>query len=172
MVNEDQMESRRTAMRTGRIVACMVLAVWLVVFFAACGSIPSGADTKVADDEIALYIQLDIKEDIGLLVVDYEAKGTSCSGGTSNADKSLLRHDELIIYTLCKQDFNDTADVEDLSVKFTVITEYVDPNYDNIYPAEYTKPMDAISLNGRFGEAYHITISGDKLNGYHAVLER
>lgn len=30
---------------------------------------------KVSDDEIALYIQLDTKEDIGLLVFDYIANG-------------------------------------------------------------------------------------------------
>lgn len=124
-----------------------------------------------ADDEIALQIKLDIKEDIGLLVVDYKANGTKYSGGTSNADKSLLKHDELITYTLSKQDFDNPSDAENMSIKFTVITEYVDPNYDNIYPAEYTKPLDAIHLKANFGETYFITISGDKTNGYKAVLE-
>ena len=41
-----------------------------------------------ADDEIALHIQLDTKEDIGLLVYDYRADGQEYSGGTSNADRS------------------------------------------------------------------------------------
>ncbi|MGN1472559.1 MAG: hypothetical protein ACI4WZ_00675 [Eubacteriales bacterium] len=171
MKNEDQKERRRTPMHTGRIVIGMVFAVLLVVFTAACSSTSNDTTPRVADDEIALDIRLDIKEDIGLLVVDYEANGTSGSGGTSNADKSLLKRGERILYTLSKQNFDDPADVENLSVKFTVITEYVDPNYDNVYPAEYTKPMDAISLKGKFGEAYHITIRGDKTNGYHAVWE-
>lgn len=127
--------------------------------------------TKVADDEIALQIKLDIKEDIGLLIVDYKANGTECSGGTSNADKSLLKHDELITYALSKQDFDNPSDAENMSIQFTVITEYVDPNYENVYPAEYTKPLKPISLKADFGETYYITISGDKTNGYKAVLE-
>ena len=171
MANEYQKERRRTAIQFGRTVIGIVFAVLLVVFNAACSGISYDTTPKVADDEIALHIKLDIKEDIGLLVVDYEANGTSGSGGTSNADKSLLKHGELIIYTLSKQDFDDPADAENLTVKFTVITEYADPNFENIYPKEYTKPMDAISLKGKFGEAYYITISGDKINGYHAALE-
>ena len=171
MVNEEQKDRWHTPTHTGRIVIGMVFAVLLVVFIAACRSISNDTAPKVADDEIVLHIKLDIQEDIGLLVVDYAANGTSGSGGTSNADKSMLKHGELIFYSLRKQDFDDPADVENLSVKFTIITEYVDPNYDNVYPAEYTKPMDAISWKGKFGEAYDITISGDKINGYHAVLE-
>lgn len=46
-----------------------------------------------ADDEIALHIQLDTKEDVGLLVYDYRADDYKYSGGTSNADGSLIRHD-------------------------------------------------------------------------------
>ena len=41
-----------------------------------------------AEDEIALQIQFDIEEDIGLLVYDYCADGRAYSGGTSNADGS------------------------------------------------------------------------------------
>ena len=58
-----------------------------------------------------------------------------------------------------------------MSIQFTVITEYVDPNNENIYPVEYTKLMDAIPLKANFGESYLITISGYKMNGYKAVLE-
>lgn len=127
---------------------------------------------EAGDNEIALQIQLDIKEDIGLLIVDYEANDSSGSGGTSNADKSLLKHDELLIYTLDKQNFKNPSDVENLSIQFSIITEYVDPNYENIYPEEYTKEMDAIALHAKFGESYYITITGDKINGYEAVLEK
>ena len=46
-----------------------------------------------ADDEIALHIQLDTEEDVGLLVYDYCADGHKYSGGISNADGSLIKHD-------------------------------------------------------------------------------
>lgn len=132
---------------------------------------PNDGTYEASDDEIALQIQLDIKEDIGLLIVDYEANESSGSGGTSNADKSLLKHDEFIIYILSKQEFKNPSDVENMTIQFTIITEYVDPNYENIYPEEYTKKMNTISLHAKFGESYYITITGDKTNGYEAVLE-
>lgn len=124
-----------------------------------------------ADDEIALYIQLDIKEDIGLLLIDYDANGSGGQGGISNANKSLLAHDEQFFYTLPRHAFNNPSDAENLSIQFTIISEYVEPNFEEIYPEEYTIPMDAISLTADFGESYSITISGDKANGYNAVLK-
>lgn len=83
---------------------------------------------KVADDEISLQIKLDIKEDIGLLIVNYTANGFSHSGGVSNANKSLLKHGELITCTLSKQDFDNQENIENMTVQFEIITEYVDPN--------------------------------------------
>ena len=151
-------------------IIAAVLVFVTVFALSGCHNADEAA-TKVAADEIALQIKLDIKEDIGLLIVDYKANGTEGSGGTSNADKSLLKHDELITYTLSKQDFDNPSDVENMSIQFSVITEYVDPNYENVYPAEYTKPLDPISLKANFGETYYITISRDKTNGYKAVLE-
>ena len=49
------------------------------------------------DDEIALHLQLDTEEDVGLLVYDYRANGHEYSGGTSNADGSFIKHDSDII---------------------------------------------------------------------------
>ena len=147
----------------------LITVMMLLVLFGC--SKPDDVTYKASDDEIALQIQLDIKEDIGLLIVDYEANESSGSGGTSNADKSLLKHDEFIIYTLSKQEFENPSDVENMTIQFTIITEYVDPNYENIYPEEYTKEMNTISLHAKFGESYYITITGDKTNGYEAVLE-
>ena len=46
-----------------------------------------------AADEIALHLQLDTEEDIGLLVYDYRADSHEYSGGISNADGSLIKHD-------------------------------------------------------------------------------
>ncbi len=128
---------------------------------------------KVADDEIVLQIKLDTKEDVGLIIYDYSVGGFEHSGGISNADKSLIKHNDLLIQPMSKQpDFDNLSDIEDLTIKFTVITEYVAPNYENIYPEEYTKIIEApISLKAHYGESYSITISGDKMNGYEAALE-
>lgn len=123
-----------------------------------------------AEDEIALCIQLDIKEDIGLLLIAYDANGSGGRGGISNANKSLLKHDEQLFYTLPSHSFDNPSDVENLSIQFAVVTEYVEPNFEEIYPKESTISMDAISLNAEFGKSYSITISGDKTNGYKAAL--
>ena len=55
-------------------------------------------------------------------------------------------------------------------MQFRIITEYVDPNYENVYPDDITKYMEPISWKANFGESYFITITGDKTNGYKAVL--
>ncbi len=123
-----------------------------------------------AEDEIALQIQFDIEEDIGLLVYDYCADGRAYSGGTSNADGSLIRHDSNIIVGLEKEALNSPADPVALSMRFRIITEYVTPNYENVYPEDITKYVEPISWEAHFGESYLITITGDKTNGYQAVL--
>ena len=150
------------------------LTVMLSVFFCAAAlSACSLSDTgtpEVADDEIELQIQLDTREDIGMLVVHYDANDSAGSGGVANADRSPLRPDELLFYTLYRQDFNHPSDVRNLSIQFVVITEYFEPNLENRYPTAYTKPLEAISLSANFGESYSITISGDQTNGYRAIL--
>ncbi len=129
-------------------------------------------DYVPTDDEIALYIQLDTKEDIGLLVFDYSANGSKQSGGISNADKSLMKHDERLINVWNKETLQCSADTVELSIQFRIVTKYIDPNYENIYPEDLTKYIDGpISWKAHFGESYFITITGDKTNGYKAVLD-
>lgn len=123
-----------------------------------------------AEDEIALQIQFDIKEDIGLLVYDYCADGHAYSGGMSNADKSLIQHDSHMIIGWKKQELNSSSDTVEFSIQFRIITEYVAPNYENIYPDAITRYMEPISWEARFGESYYIAITGDKTNGYKAAL--
>ena len=122
-----------------------------------------------ADDEIALHIQLDVGEDIGLLVYDYRVNGHEYSGGISNADRSLIKHDSDNIVVWNKEELSNLSDACELSVQFRIITEYVAPNYENVYPDDITKYMEPISWEARFGESYFITITGDKINGYKAV---
>lgn len=150
-----------------------ILAVMLGLFCAAaligCTNY-ANLPPEVTEDDIALRIQLDTKEDIGLLVVDYTVNGTEGSGGVSNADKSLIKHDERLTFTINKQHYDNPTGAVDLTVRFTVVTKYFEPNYENDYPAEYTKPMNEISLKADFGKSYSIKISGDKTSGYKAVL--
>lgn len=123
-----------------------------------------------ADDEIALHLQLDTEEDVGLLVYDYRADSHEYSGGISNVDGSLIKHDSDNILVLNKEDLNNIADTFELSMQFRIITEYVAPNYENAYPDGITKYMEPISWEAHFGESYFITITGDRVDGYKAVL--
>ena len=62
-----------------------------------------------ANDEIALHIQLDTQEDIGLLVYDYRADSHEYSGGISNADGSLIKHDSDNIVVWNKEELNNLS---------------------------------------------------------------
>ena len=123
-----------------------------------------------ADDEIALHLQLDTEEDVGLLVYDYRADSHEYSGGISNADGSLLKRDSDNIVVLHKEELNNIPETFELSMQFRIITEYVAPNYENVYPDDITKYMEPISWEAHFGKSYFITITGDKAKGYQAVL--
>ena len=123
-----------------------------------------------AADEIALHLQLDTEEDIGLLVYDYCADSHEYSGGISHADGSLIKHDSDNIVVWNKEELSNLSDACELSVQFRIITEYVAPNYENVYPDDITKYMEPISWEAHFGESCSITITGDQTNGYQAVL--
>lgn len=123
-----------------------------------------------ADDEIALHLQLDTEEDVGLLVYDYRADSHEYSGGMSNADGSLIKHDSDVIVVWNKEELNSLSDTFELSMQLRIITEYVAPNYENVYPDNITKYTEPISWEAHFGESYFITITGNKTDGYKAVL--
>lgn len=67
-----------------------------------------------ADDEIALHLQFDTEEDIGLLVYDYRVDSHEYSGGISNADGSLIKRDADNIVVLNKEELNNVADTFEL----------------------------------------------------------
>lgn len=123
-----------------------------------------------ADDEIALHLKLDTEEDVGLLVYDYRAGSHEYSGGISNADGSLIQHDSDNIVVWNREELNLSSDSFELTMQLRIITEYVAPNYENVYPDDITKYMEPISWEAHFGESYCITITGDQTNGYQAVL--
>lgn len=145
----------------------------LVMLLAACslGCSQSNDFPKASEDEIKLIIQLDLKEDIGLLVLDNMLDGIETSGGISNADKSMLRRDDVLDWTFSRQEYGSLEVAADLSVRFRVITEYFDPNYENNYPEEYTVLLDPLSFEVECGHTYHVTITGDKEGGYQAALD-
>ena len=115
---------------------------------------------------------MNTKEDIGLLVFDYYVDDEEYSGGISNADKSLIKSNSDSIMVWNKQELSSSSDAVELSIHFRIITEYVDPNYENIYPENITQYIDTpISWKAYFGQEYFITITGDKANGYKAVFK-
>lgn len=147
--------------------AAIVLGLGLVVYHQV---IPD--EYVPADDEIALHIQLDTEEDVGLLVFDYQADGHEYSGGISNADGSLIKRDSDNIVVWNQEELNILSDAFALSMRLRIITEYVPPNYENIYPDDITRYMEPISWEARFGTSYFITITGDRTKGYRAVLNQ
>lgn len=128
---------------------------------------------SVGKDEIALYITLDTEEDVGLIVLDCSFDGREYSGGVSNADRSLIKRDEVIIYTWDRNhpEYEFSSDTVDFTVRFRIITEYVDPSFENVYPEEITKYVEPVSWKASFGTAYTVVITGDRTSGYKAAVQ-
>lgn len=151
-----------------KIILCITAAA-VCLFAAGCQF--SGTAYTAQEDEIALDIQLQTQEDIGLLLIEYKNTGGSGGkGGLSNADKTLLAHDERLFYTLPRDSFDNPSPAENLTLQFTVVSEYAEPNFEDIYPEELKIPLAPLTFEAVFGETYNITIGGDNKNGYRAVL--
>lgn len=158
-------------MKKSMKIELTIIAIIVLTFGFLFLSINNKRDIEVANDEISLRIQLDTREDIGLIIIDYSTDDESGIIGIGNADKSMLKHNDLVIENFTKENFENPSDIKKLTLQFKVITDCTEPNMDFDYPKEYTKILDPISLEAEFGESYNIIISGDKTNGYKAVLE-
>ena len=82
----------------------LIAAICAGILLAMSGCTQQGGEpAETAGAEIALRIQMDVEEDIGLLLIDYEAGASSGSGGTSHADKSPIERDELLFIHLASR---------------------------------------------------------------------
>lgn len=161
---ENKTKTRKTRKRIG---IWMAIAIILGLCFVLYNALDRNAQGK---DEIAMRIQFDTKEDVGLLIYDYCADGNKYSGGTSNADQSAIKHDSENIIVWNKDELGCVADTVSFSIQFRIITEYIAPNFENAYPEEITRYVDPIHFEANFGESYSVAITGDKANGYKAVF--
>ena len=58
----------------------------------------------------------------------------------------MLRHDSDNLFAVWNKQEPDTeADAVDLTSRFRIITEYTDPNYENVYPDEIPMRLAVIS---------------------------
>lgn len=151
-----------------KILSCLIICIisFLALDITGCSSSP-----EAQDDEIMLKIKLDLKEDIGLLILDCNLDGIETSGGVSNANKSLLKHNETLYWSFYRQEYENVSENADLTIRFRVITDYCDPNYDNNYPEDLTFLLEPITFKVDFGNVYNITVTGDNVNGYIAKLD-
>lgn len=62
------------------------------------------------------FIQVNTKEDVGLLVFDYCVDDAQFSGGMSNADKSLISHTSDNVQVWTKKDLGSTSNMVELSI--------------------------------------------------------
>ena len=153
------------------LTTAAVLAVLACAFLAYKWLFPD--EYSVGEDEIALYVQMDVREDFGLLVRDYNFNGHDYGGGISNADRSLLKKDDLIIDVWNREELKVPSDLSgsETELTFRIITEYTDPNYENIYPEDITRWLEPITWYAEFGKAYDVLITGDNENGYKATIK-
>lgn len=145
-------------------VACVFILSFIIYKYV------NSPDYTPTSDQLALRIQFDIKEDIGLLIFDYEVNGHEFSSGISNTDRSLIKRDDQIIHVWNKEELQVNSGPFELSIKFRIITEYVEPNFENTYPEELTRVLKPIVLKADYGEIYDITITGDRTNGYKVLI--
>ena len=157
-------------MKNKKIIIVISIFVILLSYFIYNKFFPN--EYVPPEDEIALRIKLDLKEDIGLIVFDYNIEGNDYSGGMSNADKSPIRHnEELICGLIDKEHVGSDADEVNIEMNFRIITEYVDPNFDNIYSEEITNRLEPIKWKAKYGNIYNIIITGNKIDGYQIFLK-
>lgn len=154
-----------------KIIKTFIIIIVILILFFSLIKYLKNKEFIPALEEITLKIKLNLKEDIGLIIVDYTVDDVSGSGGISNANKTLISHNDTLTYTLNKQEFKSLTNIENLIIKFKIITKYINPNYENIYPEEYTSIIAPIQIKAHYGETYKITITGDKTNGYIAKYE-
>lgn len=133
---------------------------------------PNVEETSVEEDELLFCYEVDTDDDICYISHDLLLNGELMSGGlTSVADSSTLSG--MAYCTISPEDLWESEDLSQLSVRL-----YVSDNLDNLedmsasaaHQDEYAIKNE-LKINAEYGHTYHITISGNKTEGYTASLK-
>lgn len=126
-----------------------------------------------SSEQIAFRVYMHTDEDIGLLVYDYQINDHMYSGGISNADRSMIRKDSDDNYiVLNRTELDDAEEPVHVKLSFRIITEYTDPNFENIYPEEITESIAPMDLTVSYGQMINLYITGNRDDGYQSGMKK
>ena len=78
--------------------------------------------------------------------------------------------DDEIINVWSREELGSPSGSFDFSIRFRIITEYVDPNFENVYPEEITRWLDPVGWTAEIGKAYDVHITGGRDVGYAVTV--
>jgi hypothetical protein len=142
-----------------------IILILLLVSFIVCYIYNSDDEPTVAEDEVLLIFDLDTQDELYQVSMDYLIDGEIVGdSGTRNADGTPFYENERI-YDSFKLDAE--YDISKLCLQLYV-ADFINDFGD--HKGEY-KVENEIELFAEYGNIYYITISGDKENGYTAILK-
>ena len=193
-LSKEELASYQSRIKHKRAVALRVVFLTALCIFSllltSCSLEPK--ITRATENEIKVNIRLNLDEDIGLLIYEQDVNGIQRFGGLSNANRSMIKKDDHYLYwdfdrelyseeanydasnhedgASAVSDVNSMPDTVPVTLRFTVVTKYYEPNYDNDYPEEDMVPMNEVTFMADFGTTYVLEITGNRTDGYHAEI--
>lgn len=73
---------------------------------------------------------------------------------------------------LNRTELDDAEEPVHVKLLFRLITEYTDPNFENIYPEEITESIAPLDLTVSYGQMFNLYITGNRDDGYQAGVKK
>jgi hypothetical protein len=164
MLSENTKPDKVLKMKRKALVFSIFL-ILLLVLFVVCYMSNSDNEPTVAEDEVLLIFDLDTQDELYQVSMDYLINGEIVGdAGTRKADGTPLVENERIYYPF---KLDTEYDISKLSLQLYV-ADFINDFGD--HEGEY-KVENTLKLFAEYGNIYYITISGDKENGYTAILK-
>jgi hypothetical protein len=148
-----------------KALAVFIILILMLISFVVCYISNSDKEPTASEDEVLLIFDLDTQDELYQVSMDYLIDGEIVGdAGFRNADSTPFVENDRIYYP-----FNLDAeyDISKLSLQLYV-ADFINDFGD--HEGEY-KIKNRLDLSAEYGKDYYITITGDKENGYTAILK-
>ncbi len=142
-----------------------LIGIMLILALALCLCACTEEKPELTDNEFILQVRNDCDEKIKGFHIEYGLGESSLGeGGCVNADGSDAKKGEVFSFNYLRKDFPQNGeDISDFYVRIYVMT-------DTDETKEYASELR--SIDAKFGEITTVSVSGNKMDGFIAQIEK